>query len=83
MTHLENWAGTKKVITCTFYFWNSGTQMQMSEDGTLRTLLYTVLQQAPELWTILFPSKQEALRHVSLRKKPRLPGASAGDTGGN
>jgi len=59
VAHLKKWAGTKKVVTSTFCFWNSGTQMQMSEDGMLRTLLYTALRHAPELWTILFPSKLE------------------------
>jgi hypothetical protein len=39
--NLKKWARTKKVIKCTFCFWNSGTKMQMSEDRMLRTLLYT------------------------------------------
>lgn len=57
--HLKQWAGGRKLIQCAFYFWNSGTRMQMSEEGMLRTLIYTALQQAPELWAILFPSKME------------------------
>jgi hypothetical protein len=57
--HLVRWAGEKKLIYCAFYFWNSGTSLQMSKEGMLRTLIYTALRQAPELWTVLFPSKME------------------------
>jgi hypothetical protein len=57
--NLEKWAGDKKLINCAFYFWNSGTSIQMSTEGLLRTILYKALLQAPELWAVLFPSKME------------------------
>ncbi|KAF2007973.1 hypothetical protein P154DRAFT_13040 [Amniculicola lignicola CBS 123094] len=56
---LSHWAGAKKLIFCPFYFWNSGTNLQMSQEGMARTLLYKTLQQAPELWAILFPQHME------------------------
>ncbi|KAF2122048.1 hypothetical protein BDV96DRAFT_482873, partial [Lophiotrema nucula] len=55
---LQSWAG-KKLITCAFYFWNSGTYMQMSQEGMARTLLHSALQQKPDLWNILFPHHME------------------------
>ncbi|KAH7371108.1 hypothetical protein BKA66DRAFT_424530 [Pyrenochaeta sp. MPI-SDFR-AT-0127] len=57
--YLTKWAGGKKLIKCAFYFWNSGTEIQMSEEGMIRTLLHAALRQAPELWSTLFPSKME------------------------
>lgn len=40
-TFLQNWAGSNDLITAGFYFWNSGSSMQMSLVGLLRALLYT------------------------------------------
>lgn len=56
---LRSWANGRKLIVCAFYFWNSGTQLQMSQEGMARTLLYEALHQASELWTSLFPHKME------------------------
>lgn len=57
--HLKKWAGKHDLITCAFYFWNSGTPMQMSIEGMRRTLLHSALLQTPDLWTQVFPSKME------------------------
>jgi len=57
--HLCKWAGGKTLITCSYYFWNSGSALQMSELGMARTLLYEAIRQAPELWCYLFQSKME------------------------
>ncbi|KAI2481590.1 NACHT domain containing protein [Pyrenophora tritici-repentis] len=57
--HLTTWANGRKLVKCAFYFWNSGTPIQMSEEGMIRTLLHSALREAPELWSILFPSKME------------------------
>jgi hypothetical protein len=57
--HLKAWAADKMLITCAFFFWNSGEQIQRSMEGMIRTLLYTALQQQPELWSALFPSKMQ------------------------
>lgn len=37
---LKNWAGSEMLITAGFYFWNSGSAIQMSLTGLLRTLLH-------------------------------------------
>ncbi|KAJ9608936.1 hypothetical protein H2200_006707 [Cladophialophora chaetospira] len=57
---LKIWAGKKDLIVTAFYFWNSGTQIQMSLEGLTRTLLYSVLQQRPELIPQVFPHQLEA-----------------------
>lgn len=48
--YLEGWAGDKKLIVANFYFWNASThQSQKSQRGLLRTILYQILRQCPEL----------------------------------
>lgn len=56
---LELWTRGKKLVKSAFYFWNSGTELQMSEEGMARTLLHGALQEAPELWAVAFPQKME------------------------
>jgi hypothetical protein len=35
------------LVTAAFYFWNSGTDIQMSQDGLLRSLLYQSIRKRP------------------------------------
>ncbi|KAI0386886.1 hypothetical protein F5Y04DRAFT_288693 [Hypomontagnella monticulosa] len=37
---LESWSGSTPIVTASFYFWNSGTELQMSQEGLLRSLLH-------------------------------------------
>ena len=46
---LRIWAGEKRLVVASYFFWNAGTDMQKSQLGLLQTLLYTVLQQCPPL----------------------------------
>ncbi|KAI8931988.1 hypothetical protein NX059_010884 [Plenodomus lindquistii] len=57
--YLTRWSGDKTLVQTAFYFWNSGTQMEMSEEAMIRTLLHGALSDNPELWATLFPSKME------------------------
>lgn len=56
---LHQWAKRRKLIVSAFYFWNSGSELQMSEEGLARTLLYETIRQEPGLWEIAFPHKME------------------------
>ncbi|KAF2730459.1 hypothetical protein EJ04DRAFT_46187 [Polyplosphaeria fusca] len=56
---LARWADELNLITCAYYFWNSGTDMQMSKEGMVRTFLCNALEQEPGLWADLFPHKLE------------------------
>jgi hypothetical protein len=38
--HLNNWKKELRLVTASFFFWNSGTSMQMSKMGLLQALLY-------------------------------------------
>ncbi|KAL9613689.1 MAG: hypothetical protein Q9167_001766 [Letrouitia subvulpina] len=46
---LQSWAGARKVVTASFFFWNAGTELQKSQEGLFRSLLYEILRQSPEL----------------------------------
>ncbi|KAF1952889.1 hypothetical protein CC80DRAFT_537934 [Byssothecium circinans] len=64
MTHLalEKWAKNGRLATARFYFWNSGTAMQRSLEGLLRSLLVQILDQCPELIPKLFPDRWNTLQ---------------------
>jgi hypothetical protein len=58
--YLQQWsqkrtAGTVSFCLATFFFWSTGTVMQKSQDGLLRSLLFQVLGQYPELIPLVFP----------------------------
>ncbi|KAF2795555.1 hypothetical protein K505DRAFT_416360 [Melanomma pulvis-pyrius CBS 109.77] len=48
---LEKWAGTAKLYTASYYFWNQGTEMQKSGVGLFQSLLYQILKSTPDLIT--------------------------------
>jgi len=52
--HLRVWAGSLPLVTASFYFWNSGSQVQMSQLGLIRSILYEALKQRPSLLPVLF-----------------------------
>ena len=59
-SHLTAWASPLPLVTAAFYFWNSGTEIQMSEHGLLRSLLFQILSKFPNLFPRLFPGKWES-----------------------
>ncbi|KAE9376191.1 hypothetical protein N431DRAFT_481293 [Stipitochalara longipes BDJ] len=59
--YLRKWAGGKKLFIASFYFWNSGMQLQMTRAGLLRSLLYQILRGYPELIPAVAPSRWESL----------------------
>jgi hypothetical protein len=46
---LEYWAGGCRLFTGSHFFWNAGNSIQKSQEGLLRTLLYQVFRQCPDL----------------------------------
>lgn len=48
-TALRKWAGKSKPIVGCHYFWSSGSSIQKSRDGLLRSLLHDIFSEAPEL----------------------------------
>ncbi|KAI9733107.1 MAG: hypothetical protein M1834_003654 [Cirrosporium novae-zelandiae] len=46
---LRRWAGSQKLVTASYFFWNSGLPIQSSQSGLLQSLLYQVLLACPDL----------------------------------
>ncbi|PMD37816.1 hypothetical protein L207DRAFT_390966, partial [Hyaloscypha variabilis F] len=55
--HLRHWAGDADLQGLSFYFWNSGTGLQHSRRGFLRSLLFSTLMKRPELTKKLFSAE--------------------------
>ncbi|TVY20871.1 Vegetative incompatibility protein HET-E-1 [Lachnellula arida] len=75
--YLEYWAkkdspGKSSLCFATFFFWNSGTNMQKSQQGLLRALLFYVLKKYPELIPIVFPERWSQLHSGSLKLGEQL-----------
>ncbi|KAI9711499.1 MAG: hypothetical protein M1820_002062 [Bogoriella megaspora] len=43
------WAGSNRLITAKFFFWSGGSRLQKSQEGLLRSLLFEIFRQAPEM----------------------------------
>lgn len=54
---LNTWASSdsKPLVTAAFFFWRSGARLERSEEGLLRSLLYSVLTQKPEFSPTVLP----------------------------
>jgi hypothetical protein len=63
------WSGESTMVSAGFFFWNSGTEIQMSRMGLLRSLLYQCLEGRQEYVPYLFPDRWN--RHVSHIKTAR------------
>jgi hypothetical protein len=50
---LSHWSGDNKLVPASFFFWNSGTPLQRSQRGLLRSLLRQILEQDPRLIPIV------------------------------
>jgi DNA replication protein DnaC len=54
--HLATWAGNDEIIIAEYFFWNAGkNDLQKSQEGLLRSLLYQILRQCPEYIRLAFP----------------------------
>ncbi|XTI85064.1 hypothetical protein V2W45_1340058 [Cenococcum geophilum] len=64
---LSEWAQLKTVVIASHYFWSAGTPMQRSFEGLLRTLLYDIFRQLPDLIETTcierWPKPKEQLGH--------------------
>ena len=57
MRHAYIWSQKAVVIKAGFFFWNSGTEMQMSNIGLMQTLLYQCLKAWPVTLSKVFPDR--------------------------
>jgi hypothetical protein len=64
LEHLKVWGGSSHLVYGSFFFWKSGTALQKTQIGLLRSLLYCALHQQPELVNVVFPEKLKNLEQV-------------------
>jgi hypothetical protein len=53
---LSYWSRNTRLISASFFFWNSGASLQRSQKGLLRSLLWQILSREPALVPIAFPN---------------------------
>jgi hypothetical protein len=53
--YLQAWRGSSELYTATFCLWRAGSSLAKSPRGLLRSLLYTLLSQKPDLASQVFP----------------------------
>lgn len=70
--HLKTWAGSNECIFASFYFWNSGTDMQMTIEGLLRTLLFECLMHVPSAIPWVLEERYEAYELMGSDDSPWL-----------
>jgi hypothetical protein len=54
-TYLQKWAGARNLLIADCFFWNPGTELQKSQSGLLRSLLYELLKNCPQVIPIISP----------------------------
>ncbi|KAI9935071.1 hypothetical protein MW887_000692 [Aspergillus wentii] len=54
---LESWAGDRRLLVAQYFFWSSGTDIQKSLLGLLRSLLYELLRQWPDAIPYISPAR--------------------------
>ena len=52
---LRQWSNGRQLVLTSFFFWSSGTTLQKSQHSLLRSLLYEILRQCPDLIHIVCP----------------------------
>ena len=75
---LEYWKGeAKEVLMPSFFFWNSGTSLQKTQTGLLRSMLFEMLSQRQDLSPNFFPELyDEELRQARMRTHSQVQSPS-------
>lgn len=73
---LTSWAAGDALIIASFFFWYNGKELQKTQDGLLRSLLYQCLQNHRELIPVVLSEGFDApLPEIANWTLPRLKGA--------
>lgn len=59
---LRAWAGSGKLVFGEFYFWAAGTEAQRTLPGMLKSMLFQILSQYPELIEHVFPHQLKQMK---------------------
>ncbi|KLU93066.1 hypothetical protein MAPG_12007 [Magnaporthiopsis poae ATCC 64411] len=54
---LDQWSGDKQLLVASFYAWNSGVEIQKTEEGIRRTILLQFLRRTPQFISRVFPQR--------------------------
>jgi len=65
VTALKVWSGSRQLLTPTFFFWSTGSELQKTSVGLLRSLIYQIITTAPSLITRLSKSIESIWPNVS------------------
>lgn len=65
-----SWSHAMPVVLARHYFWSAGTPIQQSQEGLMRSLIYDVLSEAPELIPMICP-KEWSMPLVALQSLRR------------
>ena len=64
---LKRWAGEHRLLLATYYSWNAGNELQKSQEGLLRSLLYQCLSIDPIRFVpLVFPSRWALIQLLNL-----------------
>ncbi|KAJ4363073.1 hypothetical protein N0V83_010193 [Neocucurbitaria cava] len=53
---LQTWTKQKRLIRAAYFFWDAGKSIQKSQEGLLRSLLFDILRQNPDLIPQVYPN---------------------------
>lgn len=67
--YLTVWAGKTPFCLSSFFFWNSGTREQKSQRGFLRSLIFQVFSQFPELVATALPQYWSTLYSKGIQQE--------------
>ncbi|KAI0098831.1 hypothetical protein GGR51DRAFT_537125 [Nemania sp. FL0031] len=67
---LAAWGGNVPILILRFYFWNSGANIQCSQEGLFRSLLHDAIKQRPEIASFLFPQRWDRWLLFGFDSKP-------------
>jgi hypothetical protein len=70
---LTQWAAGQRLVLASFFFWNLGSEIQRSQDGLLRALLFDVVEASLTLLPIFFPGYTELLYTAEVLEVPLTP----------
>lgn len=70
---LRKWSGSKPCHTAAYFSWNAGAELQKSQEGLLRTLLYQIIRQAPKTAIRLLPNRWAMLKLFGVHAAHNLP----------
>jgi hypothetical protein len=77
---LKEWSGSDRMVSASYYFWSSAKDpLQKSGTGLLRSILYQILRQCPQLIRETFPDPWQAYRSHSSSSRVGISAATTSE----